>query len=86
MNVVLEAGELVDISTLIVDVYYSQERRCFNNKLFFDQLYCFEYIKEEHFDAYKNHAEKVYVKEAVLIELHIIWKSSKWKRTITLRS
>ncbi len=36
MNVVLEAGELVDISTLIVDVYYSQERRCFNNKLFFD--------------------------------------------------
>ena len=39
------------------------------NKLFIDWLQCFECIKEERFDVYKNHAEKVYVKEATLIEL-----------------
>lgn len=39
------------------------------NKLFIDWLYCFECIKEERFDVYKHHAERVYVKEAAMIEL-----------------
>ena len=38
-------------------------------KLFIDWQYCFKCIEEEHFDVYKNNAEKVYVKEAKLIEL-----------------
>ena len=39
------------------------------SKLFIDWLYCFECIKEERFDLYKHHAEKVHVNEAVLFEL-----------------
>ena len=39
-------------------------------KLFIDWLYCFECIKEERFDVYKNNAEKVYAKETTLVELH----------------
>lgn len=38
-------------------------------KLFIDWLYCFDCIKEERFDVYKNNAEKVYVKETALVEL-----------------
>ena len=38
-------------------------------RLFIDWLYCFECIKEERFDVYKNNADKIYVKEAPLIEL-----------------
>ena len=39
------------------------------SKLYMDWLYCFECIKEEHFDVYKHHAERVYVKEVDLFEL-----------------
>ena len=39
------------------------------NNLFIDWLYCFDCIKTERFDVYKNHATKVFVKEAPLIEL-----------------
>lgn len=37
--------------------------------MFIDWLYCFDCIKEERFDVYKNNAEKVYVKETALVEL-----------------
>lgn len=39
------------------------------NSLFIDWLYCFECIKEERFDVYKHHAERVYIKEAAMFEL-----------------
>jgi len=38
-------------------------------KLFIDWLYCFECIKEERFDVYKNNADKVFVEETTLVEL-----------------
>ena len=38
-------------------------------KLFIDWLYCFDCIKEERFNVYKNNAEKVYVNETTLVEL-----------------
>ena len=39
------------------------------SKLYIDWLYCFECIKEERFDIAKHHAERVYVKESLMVEL-----------------
>ena len=38
-------------------------------RLYIDWLYCFECIKEERFDVYKNNADKFHVEEATLIDL-----------------
>ena len=39
------------------------------NSLFIDWVYCFDCITKERFDVYKNHAIKVYEKDAIIIDL-----------------
>ena len=46
------------------------------DKLFIDWLYCFECIKEERFNIYKNNAKSTYVKETQTFELREDEKNS----------